>query len=224
MDLEKKELSGSELDDINDDILPKGPLHHARIAPLPTRIKSGFFGENSMQLESSRDLMEIPWDDVAYVALGMIEEKVEREASAYKMQRIVEGGGGRGNGSIDEKTGKLISYKPTYLLDVYCGSRSECLRFDAAFVNYKSFLGKNTAHISFQNFFRLVHALCRKCTKATFSKDIGVFLTWQRAKLKIYASVNDFETEVFLNMSKPERSISWSDIDFSRDSWATGWD
>ena len=235
MDLNKEEsqaadkLAGSpeqlgSVSEADEEIVPKGTLHHKRVTPLPTRIKSGTIGEEALQLESAHRLFEIPWPEIEYVALGMIQERVEQEATAYKMQKIVDSSSNRKNGSIDSKTGKLISYKPTYILDIYCSGRSDCLRFDSAYLNYRSFLGQKISHVSFQNFFRLVHDICSKCTQAAFTKDIAYFLTWNRDKLKYYDSLNDFENDIFFLRSKSERFLSWQEIDFSRSTWAEGWE
>ncbi|MBQ7502067.1 hypothetical protein IJT93_05045 [bacterium] len=217
------ENAGSEPEN-SEDIIPKGTLHHKRVTPLPTRIKSGTIGEDTLQLESAHKLFEIPWAEIEYVALGMIQEKVEQDATAYKMQKLVESSANRKNGSIDSKTGKLVSYKPTYILDIYCRGRNDCLRFDAAYVSYRSFLGKNICHVSFQNFFRMVHDICSRCTQAYFTKEVAYFLTWNRDKLKFYDSLNDFENDIFILRSKTERFLSWEEMDFSRSSWADGWE
>ncbi|MBQ7530034.1 hypothetical protein IJT10_09100 [bacterium] len=210
------------MDELYHDSVPQGTLFHKRTSPLPIRVRAGSIYEEGLSYESARESGRIKWPEVRYVALGLIKERVEQNSSNYLMQRVVEGMK-KGGASSGKDEGKIVSYKSTYLLDIYLHDHSELLRFDSSFVNYRSFLKERTAHVSFQNFFRLVHDICIRCKGAEFTASVAPFLLWQRDKVRDYVSIYDYENEVFLNISRHEHLTKYVDLDFSRDSWAEGW-
>lgn len=204
--------------------LPNGPLLHQRTTPLPLRIKSGHFTEEALVGETPQGTVEIPWSEVEYVALGMIVERSEQEAEAYKVQRLVKGISRMATGgSPSDDKDKIVSYKPTNYLDLYCRGREAPLRFDSLSVNYRGFLGPNLSHVSFQNFFRLVREVCRRCSQAQFLQGIKPFLAWDRDHMRKYQAVHDFENETFLAITRRQKLIPWSELDFTRTGWADGW-
>lgn len=200
------------------------PLFHKRATPLPNRIKSGHFTENALVGETSGATVEIPWENIEHVALGMIVERSEQEASAYKMQKLVKNFSRMAQGNVrDDDKDKIITLKPTNFLDLYCSDREEPLRFDSSSINYRSFLKDKLSHVSFQNFFRLVREVCQHCQKADFTESVQAFLAWKRDKVKMYNTVHDFEYDTFLCLSRGRHLVTWADLDFTRTGWADGW-
>ncbi|MGM9997925.1 MAG: hypothetical protein ACI38Q_00760 [Candidatus Bruticola sp.] len=200
------------------------PIFHKRAKPLPNRIKSGSFSETMITGETASDIIEIPWDSIEYVALGMIIERSEQDASAYKVQKLVRNFSRMAQGNVHEDDkDKIVTLKPTNFLDIYCSDREEPLRFDSSSINYRSFLKDKLSHVSFQNFFRLVREVCLHCQKAYFTESVKAFLTWNRDRVKMYGTIHDFEHDTFLCLTKRRHLVAWSDLDFTRMGWADGW-
>lgn len=214
-------LSNSEGSDASPE---HAPLFHKRATPLPNRIKSGYFTEEALVGETSGATIEIPWDSIEHVALGMIVERSEQDASAYKVQKLVKNFSRMAQGNVrDDDKDKIITLKPTNFLDIYSSSREEPLRFDSSSINYRSFLKEKLSHVSFQNFFRLVREICQRSQKAYFTDSVQAFLAWKRDKVKVYNTVHDFEHDTFLCFSRQRHLVAWSDLDFTRTGWADGW-
>lgn len=200
------------------------PLFHKRATPLPNRIKSGYFTEEALVGETSAATIEVPWDSIEHVALGMIVERSEQDASAYKVQKLVKNFSRMAQGNVrDDDKDKIVTLKPTNFLDIYCSSREEPLRFDSSSINYRSFLKEKLSHVSFQNFFRLVREICQRSRKAYFTDSVQAFLAWKRDKVKVYNTVHDFEHDTFLCFSRQRHLVAWSSLDFTRTGWADGW-
>ena len=101
----------------SDSSLEHAPLFHKRATPLPNRIKSGYFTEEALVGETSSDTIEVPWDSIEHVALGMIIERSEQDASAYKMQKLVKNFSRMAQGNVrDDDKDKIVTLKPTNLL------------------------------------------------------------------------------------------------------------
>lgn len=218
--LEKKAGPASGDDEC---LVHDGPLFHKRATPLPTRIKTGRIGEETLEAESASSSISVKWEDIEYVALGMIQERSEQDANAYKIQRLVKNMGRIASGTQADEKDKIISYKSINYLDIFCRDREEPLRFDSSFINYRSFLGARVSHVSFQNYFRLVHGICSHCRQARFTQSVQAFLNWKRDKVKVFQAVHDFENDTFIVLSRGTRLLNWEDLNFSRDSWAEGW-
>lgn len=208
-----------------DDSLPENvPLFHRRATPLPYRIKSGYFTDEALVGETASATVEIPWDSIEHVSLGMIIERSEQDASAYKVQKLVKNFTRMAQGNVrDDDKDKIVTLKPTNFLDLYCSEREEPLRFDSSSINYRSFLKEKLSHVSFQNFFRLVREICKRSQKAYFTDSVQAFLTWKRDKVKVYNTVHDFEHDTYLCFSRGRHLVAWSDLDFTRTGWADGW-
>lgn len=220
-----QELSANSQNQEEGDSLPEHlPLFHKRATPLPNRVKSGYFTDEALVGETSGATIEIPWDSIEHVALGMIIERSEQDASAYKVQKLVKNFSRMAQGNVrDDDKDKIVTLKPTNFLDIYCSNREEPLRFDSSSINYRSFLKDKLSHVSFQNFFRLVREICQHSQKACFTDSVQAFLEWKRDKVKTYNTVHDFEHDTFLCFSRGRHLVSWADLDFTRTGWADGW-
>lgn len=201
----------------------RGPLKHERSLPLPLRVKSGQIKDDVLVLETAHEVVTVPWADVRMVALGVIEEKVEMEATSYNlekmmggMSRMIKGGGGR-----DES--RITSTRETNLVDLYVQGRLEPFRIDSAHVNYRSMLQGDMSYISFQNFFRLVHRLAQKATEAHFNEPLSHFLARRRDRVHKFAAVYDFELDTQNRMQSMDDQPGWGDLSFERTSWAEEW-
>lgn len=201
---------------------PRGPLRHDRSLPLPFRVKSGQIKDDVLLLETANEVVEVPWDDVRMVALGMIHERMETDAAAYNiekmmsgMTRMVKGGGGR-----DES--KITSMRETHLVDLYVAGRQEPFRLDSAHVNYKAFLGQ-ISYVSFQNFFRLVHALTSHARAAKFNDPLVHFLARRRDRVHRFNAVYDFEVDIQNKMQALDQQPGWDKLSLERNTWAEEW-
>ncbi|MGM9992543.1 MAG: hypothetical protein ACI376_06845 [Candidatus Bruticola sp.] len=224
VDSSPDEIDAVPLSDNDALINGNAPIFHKRAKPLPNRIKSGSFSETMITGETTGDIIEVPWECIEYVALGMIIERSEQDASAYKVQKLMRNFSRMAQGNVHEDDkDKIVTLKPTNFLDIYCSDREEPLRFDSSSINYRSFFKEKLSHVSFQNFFRLVREVCLHSRKAYFTDSVKAFLTWNRDRVKIYNTVHDFEHDTFLCLTKGRHLVSWSDLDFTRLGWADGW-
>lgn len=201
---------------------PRGPLRHERSLPLPFRVKSGQIREDVLVLETSSEVIEVPWDDVRMVALGTVLERMETDAAAYNiekmmsgMTRMVKGGGGR-----DES--KITSMRETHLIDLYVVGRQEPFRIDSAHVNYKAFLGQ-ISYVSFQNFFRLVHGLASHARSAKFNDPLVHFLARRRDRMHKFNAVYDFEVDIQNKLQALDQQPGWDKLSLERSTWAEEW-
>lgn len=208
---------------------PRGPLRHDRSLPLPFRVKSGQIRDDVLVLETSSEVVEVPWADIRMVALGMILERVEQAASAYEstlifgsmekmmggVGRMVKGGGGRDDS-------KITGMREIHLIDLYVAGRQEPFRLDSAHVNYKAFLGQ-ISYVSFQNFFRLVHALASHARSARFNEPLVHFLARRRDRLHRFHAVYDFEVDIQNKMNALDQQPGWDSLSLERNTWAEEW-
>lgn len=201
---------------------PRGPLRHDRSLPLPLRVKSGSFQPDRLVVETAKEILEIPWVAVRLVALGLVEEKVETEATAYNLEKMMGGMSRlvRGSGGRDEN--RITSTRETYLLDLYVQGNPEPLRFDSSHLNYRAFLGQ-ISYVSFQNFFRLVHGLASRATEARFSPALVHFLARRRDQVQRFPALYEFELDTQARLQALERQAAWSDLDLGRSTWAEEW-
>ncbi|MGI5842964.1 MAG: hypothetical protein ACOX9B_02095 [Candidatus Xenobium sp.] len=199
---------------------PRGPLRHERSLPLPMRVKTGSFHEENLVVETAQDILEIPWENVRLVALGAILEHRETDTDAYNIEKMMGGVSRMLRGGVDKS--KVISKHESFFLDLYVQGLSEPLRFDAALVNYRSFLGR-VSYASFQNFFRLVHGIATRATTARYTPGAGHFLARRRDHLHFFHALHEFEIDSLACLADLESQQTWSDLDLTRTAWAEEW-
>ncbi len=199
---------------------PRGPLRHERSLPLPMRVKTGAFHEDRLVVETAQEILEIPWEKVRLVALGAMLERRETDTDAYNIEKMMGGVSRMLRGGVDKS--KVVSKHESYFLDLYVQGLHEPLRFDAALVNYRAFLGR-VSYVSFQNFFRLVHGIATRATAARFTPGTGHFLAWRRDHLHFFHALHEFETDSQARLADLESQQAWSDLDLTRTAWAEEW-
>lgn len=199
---------------------PRGPLRHERSLPLPLRGKRGSFQEDRLVVETASEAMEIPWEHVRLVAVGVIREFRETETQAYQIEKWASTASRMVRGGMDKS--RVVSKHETYLMDLYIQGLHEPLRFDSAQVDYRAFLDK-VLYVSFQNFFRLVHGLVSRATSARFTPGTVFFVTWNRDHLPIFSAIHEFELDAGTRLKDLERQAAWADLDLTRSRWAEEW-
>lgn len=199
---------------------PRGPLRHERSLPLPLRVKRGAFQEDRLVAETAGEALEIPWEQVRLVAVGVIREFRETETQAYQIEKWASTASRMVRGGMDRS--RVVSKHETHLMDLYVQGLHEPLRFDSAVVDYRSFLDR-ALYVSFQNFFRLVHGLSTRATAARFTPGTVFFLSWDRDRMPVFSAIHEFELDATTRLKDLERQAAWADLDLSRTRWAEEW-
>ncbi len=199
---------------------PRGPLRHERSLPLPMRVKTGAFRDDRLVVETAQETLEIPWELVRLVALGAVLEHRETDTDAYNIEKMMGGVSRMLRGGVDKS--KVVSKHESFYLDLYVQGLHEPLRFDAALVNYRAFLGR-VSYVSFQNFFRLVHGIAERARSARYTPNARHFLAWRRDHLHHSSALHEFEADSMARLADLEAQQAWSDLDLSRTTWAEEW-
>ncbi|MCA9794168.1 MAG: hypothetical protein KC910_20310 [Candidatus Eremiobacteraeota bacterium] len=197
---------------------PRGKeLIHERGTPLPTRIRDGQFEDEHLMLDGLR----VPWDDVYFMALGIIDQVVKDNDGPKGVFRKMMG---KARGSDDESKssnrGRHVS--EVYILDLFVDGYEQAFRFDSAAINYRQFLDE-VGYISMQNFFKFCVHLARRTTRARFDASLVGFLGRRRELVRHFDAIYDFELEVQNFIDRMDDQTEQKDVDLSRDSWMDEW-
>ena len=192
---------------------PSAVLHERGI-PLALRVRSGHFEEGGLNLEGA----QVFWGDIEFIALGTIRHVLgSLDAPKGMMRQVV----GKMMGKSERAESKAARFQESVFLDLYSSSHDAPFRFEAANINYKSFLGKDAQYISQHNFYRLVVRLARGAQKASLNDNALAFILRRRDQVRSYAAVYDFELEVQNDLARLEHLTKTTQIDLSRDSYVT---
>lgn len=191
-----------------------GAVLHERGIPLALRVRSGFFEEAGLNLEGA----QVSWEDIEYIAMGTIHHSLgSMEAPKGMMRQVV----GKIMGKNDRAEAKAPRFQESIFLDLYSSSHDAPFRFEAANINYKSFLGKDALYISRHNYFRLVVRIARKAIKAALNDNAYHFLLRRRDQVRTYSAVYDFELESQNDLARLEHLHKTAELDLSNDSYTT---
>ena len=196
-------------------------FHHGRSLPLPLRVKTGSLGDEGFTAETAHEKYEISWDRVKLVCLGFVAERYDTESAAYVTEKMINDVGRMVKGG-DSSEGRIVSYVESHVLDVCVEGLAEPLRFESGIINYRAFLGR-VSYVSFQNYFKFVHAFVSHCHQARFNTNVKLFLAWQRRELRRCAAFHEHNEEVALSLNKLDSLLRFEDLDLSRTSWAQEW-
>ena len=194
---------------------------HERSLPIPLRVKTGEFKEQTFVAETANEKYEIAWDKVKLVCLGFVAERYDTEAAAYVTEKVINDMGRMVKGG-DSSEGRIVSYIESHVLDVCVEGLAEPLRFESGIINYRAFLGR-VSYVSFQNYFKFVHTFVSRCRQARFNENVKLFLAWQRRELHRCAAFHEHNEEVALSLNKLDSLLRFEDLDLSRTSWAQEW-
>lgn len=218
-----EEVHGLEPDIIEHSVheQPRQPIHE-RSTPLPRRVKSGKITETHFQVDiPDLEPMEIPWDQIELMTLGLIEE-TPTDVSGPKgaMRQMFGKLTGKASENEERKTRQV---REVYLLDLYQRNQGQPFRLDSATVNYKSFLGPDMSFVSFQNFFRLATRLARHAGQARFDENLVNFFNRRRDQVRKYPAVYDYELEIPSLRMKLEHLAGPDQLKLDRETWADEW-
>jgi hypothetical protein len=196
--------------------LSDGPaaVLHERGIPLALRVRSGNFEENGLNLQGAQVL----WGDIEFIALGTIRHNLgSLDAPKGMMRQVV----GKMMGKSERAEAKAARFQESVFLDIYSSAHDAPFRFEAANINYKSFLGKDAQYISQHNFYRLVVRIARGAQAAALNDNALAFILRRREQVRTYSAVYDFELEVQNDLARLEHLTKTTQIDLSRDSYVT---
>ncbi len=197
----------------------KREFQHERNTPLPNRVRDGQFEDDVLILQGA----EIPWDDVQFMALGVIDQVV-KDADGPKgvfrkmMGKVMGKEEQKQSGSKDRSR----QVREVYLLDMVVAGYDQVFRLDSGSINYRQFLDE-VGYVSLHNFYRFCVHLARRATKSRIDASLEAFLGRRRESLKHYAAFYDFELEMQNMAEDLEAQTPQSELDLSRDSWVEEW-
>lgn len=218
-----EEVQGFEPDIIEHEVHDqhRQPMHE-RSTPLPRRVKSGKITDQALTFDiPDQEPLEVPWDQVELMALGLIEE-TPTDVSGPKGAMRQMFGKLTGKASDNEER-KMRQVREVYLLDVFVAHHDRPFRMDSATVNYKAFLGADMSFVSFQNFFRLATRLARNAINAKFDESLVHFFNRRRDQVRKYSAVYDFELELQQIRQKMEHLPGHDQLKLERETWADEW-
>ncbi len=220
------EIKGVDINELMLDATPLisagGTLHHGRSQPLPLRVKSGSFSDTGFSADTAQETYDVPWEKVRLVCVGLVAERSVTDSAAYVTEKMVSDVGRMIKGGSADN-GKIVSIVESNVLDAFIEDMSEPLRFDSSLLNYRSFLGRDMAFVSFQNFFKFVHKFVSHCRNSRFSPTVAKFLSWKRYEIQRYPSFYEYNEEATNNLAHLEVMLGYDDLDLSRTTWAQEW-
>lgn len=185
---------------------------HERGIPLALRVRSGFLDESGLNLEGA----QVPWADIEYISMGVIHHSLgSMEPPKGMMRQVV----GKIMGKNDRAESKGPRYQESTFLDLYSCNHDAPFRFEAANINYRSFLGRDAAYISQHNFYKLVVRICRQCSEARINENTYNFLTRRRDQVKSYPAIYDYELESQTELGRLEFLRKTADMDLTRENY-----
>jgi hypothetical protein len=125
-------------------------------------------------------------------------------------------------GKDDRAEKKVRTQQEFVLLDLYLSSQDAPFRLDSASLNYREFLGGDSAFISKHNFYRLVVRLGRKAVNARLNDNAVAFIRRKREQMRPHGAIYDFEVETQGDLLRRYDTLKQTaEMDLSRDSYAT---
>lgn len=156
------------------------------------RVKSGKISPETLVINTLKGEKEISWQDIEFMCLGIISEVIPSIHGPVPPIKKMVTNVLLGKGS--EKEEKVKNIRTSYILDIFIKEKNEVLRFDSAYINYKSFL-ETIDYISLNNFKTLLKKISNLAAECVKDKCLCAFLDNQRDSLIYYKSLNDFEIE-----------------------------
>lgn len=191
-----------------------GQVLHERGIPLALRVRSGFFEDNGLNLEGAH----VNWEDIEFISLGVIHHSLgSMEPPKGMMRQVV----GKIMGKNDRAEQKAPRYQESVFLDLYSSKHDAPFRFEAAAINYKSFLGKDALMISKHNFYRLLVRIARAATKAAVNDNAYYYILRRRDQVRTYPAVYDYELESQTDLGRLEFLRKTHEVDLTRDNYTT---
>ena len=191
---------------------PSGQVLHERGIPLALRVRSGFFEEGGLNLEGA----QVAWEDIEYIAMGIIHHSLGSLDPPKGMVRSVVG---KIMGKNDRADAKAPRYQESIFLDLYSSKHDAPFRFEAAAINYRSFLGKDALYISQHNYYRLVVRIARASTHARLNDNAYYYIIRRRDQVKTYGAIYDYELESQTDLGRLEFLRTTGEVDLTRDSY-----
>lgn len=186
-------------------------LDEGRIpVPVPFRVKSGEISPQRITLVTSKQSREILWEDIEFIALGIIRDEVAGGKAPQSQVRALVRHYLFGDNQKDTEIKKEL--RESYYLDIFILNEETPYRIDHTTVNYRGFL-RNMTYNSAQNFRRLTGGIVYYSLNAKLDRCLTAYLNREKEKLIKYDGFYDFELECLKMRSKLYTQTSRSDIE-----------
>lgn len=167
-------------------------LEEGRIQmPVPLRVQSGSVLEACLTLETSQGLHNIRYNQIEFMALGLIIQQIGpgREAKSSMRMKIREVLLGDPERKIKAKYQSF-----NHLLDIYLLGVEAPFRIDQSNVSYRSLLNR-PGYVSIVNFRQVVEKITAHAGDVPLDSNLNLFLKSPKEPLATYRSVSDFQMD-----------------------------
>jgi len=177
---------------------------------IPLRVKAGRITEDCLCLEIADEMVEIPWENIQLLTLGVIEQQVGLgELPRSIIRNIVRSllFGEKVNEEVKTKEVRKI-----YLLDIFVEGQESAFRVDSSFINYRSFFPR-VIHISIQNFKKLLNLFASRAKASRLALSLVAFICSRMDEVKKFNSVYDYEIELENIRKNPGLQVPQCEVD-----------
>ncbi len=187
-------------------------LDEGRIAvPIPFRVQSGSAGSRGLILETYDDVYKFQWDQVEFLALGLIVNQLNHGKSPksgmrMKIRELLLGD--------PEKKFKVKYQSELHILDIYLKDREAPFRIDQGSINYRGFLMR-PGYVSIDNFRQLVAQVSYYSRQAHLNHQLREFLKNPRSRLDPFESLYDFQIACHQSRYNPRDLICRDAVEIS---------
>ena len=179
--------------------------------PIPHRVKSGNVGRKTLHLNIGKGSVDIAWENIELIALGVIQEELVSKEPKSRIRRFLR----KYFFGESERVDRKRVYREFYLLDIYVKEEEAPYRIDQTTVNYREFLS-SVGYVSLENFRILVKSIVSRSSNASLDPSLVAFLTRSKQEMRKYPTIYDFELQCQYYRENINKLIPQSKVDIKK--------